>query len=465
MTKTRRATSIHKVRRDLLGGKRGKGRDWQRSGRRLRRPNAESISVGLDDPTLTGVAGLAAFGQFTRRQGVEPELRQLFGALKSGRGVVYPMPEQVRLLLDLAVAGEDRVFALEALAADRLFVHLAGGMLPSIDTVYRDLQRFDGPALGDLEGMMAAHGLRALDRGIAHLHVDLDTTVEPLFGSQQGALPGPNPRYRGRNSYHPMLGVIAETGTCIGAELRPGDRSFGEADVPTVMRWLERLRAHLEPQTLVTVRMDAAGDCSELLESLDAASTRFVVKLRWNSALLGHALVHQGWRITNRDAFQRPTERVAVLPFVRIEWANRQLPFRVIALRSTERRSGQQLRIWDAPDESVQFYITNDWQTPPEEIPLEYDGRAEIEPVIRDLKHAFGLGKVPSESFDANHAMFLIKLLAHNLFRRFVAETEPRIAHWRTPWARRVLIARPGRLLRSGRQWTLRLPPSAHQFE
>lgn len=465
MTKPSGATSIHKVRRDVLGGKRGQGRQWQSAGRKIRRPQADRISTGPADSSLTGVGGLVAFGQFTRHQGVEQELRERFGTLKSGGAVVYPMPEQMRLLLDLAVAGEERVFALEALAADRLFVHLAGGMLPSLDTVYRDLQRFDAPALGSLESMMAERGLEAIADSSQHVHVDLDTTVEPLFGFQEGALPGPNPRYRGRNSYHPMLAVIAETGTCIGAELRPGDRSFGDADVPTVMQWLGRLRASLSAQTLITLRMDAAGDCTALLESLHAASVRFVVKLRWNDVLLGHALAHQRWNITKRDAFDKPTERVAMLPFAREQWRKHQLPFRVIALRSTERRSGQQLRIWDDPDESVQFYVTNDWFTPSEEIPFEYDGRAEIEPVIRDLKHALGLGKVPSASFDANHAMFLIKLLAHNLLRRFVAKTAPRIAHWRTPWIRRALIARPGRLLRSGRQWTLRLPPASPQVE
>jgi hypothetical protein len=461
MTKPSEATSIHKVRRDVLEGKRGQGRQWQCARRKVRRPQPERISTGQADRSLTAVGGLVAFGQFTRRRGVEQELRERFGALKPGAAVVYPMPEQMRLLLDLAVVGEERVFALEALAADRLFVHLAGGMLPSIDTVYRDLQRFDAPALGLLETMMAEHGLRGIGNSRDHVHVDLDTTVEPLFGVQEGALPGPNPRYRGRNSYHPMLAVVAETGTCIGAELRPGDRSFGDADVPTVMPWLRRLRASLSPETLITLRMDAAGDCTSLLKSLHDASVRFIVKLRWNDVLLGQALAHQNWRITKRDAFDRPTERVAMLPFVRDQWSKHQLPCRVIALRSTERRSGQQLRIWDDPDESVQFYVTNDWFAPSEDIPFEYDGRAEVEPVIRDLKHALGLGKVPSACFDANHAMFLLKLLAHNLLRQFVAETQPRIAHWRTPWIRRALIARPGRLLRSGRQWTLRLPPAS----
>lgn len=453
------------MRREILGGKRGPGHHWQRAGRKIRRPDAGCIAEGQPDATLTGVGGLVGFGQFTRRHGIEGELRRRFGSLKRGPSVVYPMAEQLRLLLDLAVVGEDRIFALEALSADRLFVHLAGGAIPSLDTVYRDLRRMDQPGLGSMEEMMAAHGLAALPSSIRHVHVDLDTTVEPLFGCQEGALPGPNPRYHGRNSYHPMLGIVAETGTCIGAELRPGDRGFGEADVPTILRWIERLRGSISAQTLITARMDAAGDCSELLEKLDDGAVRFIVKLRWNETLLGHALTHERWSITNRDALDHPTERVAVLPFARAEWTKRKMPFRVIALRSTERRSGQQLRIWDDPDESVQFYVTNDWLTPPEEIPFEYDGRAEIETVIRDLKNGLGLGKVPSESFDANHAMFLIKLLAHNLLRRFVAETAPRLAYWRTPWARRALILRPARLLRSGRQWTLRSPPTSPLLE
>jgi hypothetical protein len=37
------------------------------------------------------------------------------------------------------------------------------------------------------------------------IHLDIDTTVTVLFGEQEGALPGPNPRYHGRPSYHPMM--------------------------------------------------------------------------------------------------------------------------------------------------------------------------------------------------------------------------------------------------------------------
>jgi len=68
------------------------------------------------------------------------------------------------------------------------------------------------------------------------VHIDVDSTVEPLFGTQQGALPGPNPRYHGRPSYHPLLAAVAETSTVIGAELRPGDCGFGDEQADFIER-------------------------------------------------------------------------------------------------------------------------------------------------------------------------------------------------------------------------------------
>lgn len=73
--------------------------------------------------------------------------------------------------------------------------------------------------------------------GRCRLHLDLDSGVMP-FGAQEGALPGPNPRYRARPSYHPLLGDIAEPGICVGARLCPGDTSLGENDTLTFVAWI-----------------------------------------------------------------------------------------------------------------------------------------------------------------------------------------------------------------------------------
>ena len=78
--------------------------------------------MGAPDSRVTGVAGLVAFNSFTQGLGLGRELAQKFAHLKSGRQVVYPMAAQMQLFIDAAIAGAPRVFGLEVLAADPVFL-------------------------------------------------------------------------------------------------------------------------------------------------------------------------------------------------------------------------------------------------------------------------------------------------------------------------------------------------------
>ena len=303
--------STKKVRRDSLGGKRG---DGHRRGCRIRRADPRKIHVGQPDPGLTAYGGLAGFGAFIRDLGVDQALRDQFRHLKSGPMVVYPMEAQMRLLMDAAAVGEHRVFGVESLSADPLFVHLAGGIVPSLDTIYRDLRRFDEPAIIALEEMMAAHGLRPVRAKRRPLvHMDVDTTVEPVFGEHEGALPGYNPRYQGRPSYHPILARCAETDTVVGAKLRPGDTSFGDADAPTVGAWLDRVRVATGPDTVILVRIDSAGDCTAVMRTIDEKKARFLIKARMTGDLCTaiYRVPRGCWRTVDVDADGKPTRQVA----------------------------------------------------------------------------------------------------------------------------------------------------------
>lgn len=455
---TTTTTSIHKVRRDVRGGKRG---DGHRRHRRIRRADPTRIHEGASDATLTNAAGLADFGVFCSREGIDHELRRRFRRLKDSRFVVYPMEAQLRLLLDANIVGETRVFGLESLAADPLFVHLAGGVVPSLDTVYRDLCRFDDHAVRDMESLVAEQGLTAVHESrLQRVHVDVDTTVECVFGRQEGAMPGPNPRYHGRPSYHPILAYCAEMGVCIGAQLRSGDCALGEDDAPTIERWIARLRRAVGNHVEVTMRIDAGGDCAAIYEAADRAGARIIGKARLNAKLCGAIQATRQWTTVDRDAFNRPVTQVAEIAFARDSWKDLTCPLRVIAMRTQERDNGKQIQLWSHLDYTVQAFVTNDWLSSAEEIAFDYDARAEIEPAIGEFKSGWGIGKIPSQDFRANHAVFLLKLLAHNLMRRFVRWAAPLLTSWRVNWLRRTLINLPGRLLHSGRQWILRRPPA-----
>ena len=198
----------------------------------------------------------------------------------------------------------------------------------------------------------------------------------------------------------------------LGARLRPGDTSLGERDVEDVEQWLDRARAAVGPRTLVTVRIDAGGDCASLLHAIERKGAWFLVKLKWTPNLVGAVWATEHWTTVDRDALGQPVCQVAEVDFLREDWAPE---WRVFAVRSRERRSGHQTGLWEDMDYSTHFYVTNDHAHDADDLARRYDGRAGIEPIIAELKGGLAIGKVSTEAFDANEAAFLLKLLAFNL--------------------------------------------------
>jgi hypothetical protein len=207
------------------------------------------------------------------------------------------------------------------------------------------------------------------------------------------------------------------------------------------------------------VRIDAGGDCGALLGAFHDGGARFIAKAKLDFELAEAIRRTKKWKTVDRDAFDRPTRQVAEIDFARKSWSDRGHRFRVVAVRSLEHDTGKQVHLWAELDYTVQAYVTNDVLGDANDIAFEYNGRAEVEPAIAELKNGWGIGKIPSDIFVANHALFLLKLLAHNLMRRFVRWAAPDLASWRVHWLRRALINVPGRLIRSGRCWSLRVPP------
>ena len=400
------------------------------------------------------------FGIYLRSIGVDGSLAKMFDQFKQGPGVVYPMSAQMRLLIDMFVTGESRVFDIEALAADPLFADLAGGCVPSIPTVYRDLPRL-APGVPLLEGMVGHQGLHGVgDRRLAEAHVDFDTTVGGLFGEHEGGAIGPNPKYHGRPSYHPILARLAENDRVVAAELRPGDRGFGGNDVPFIERALDRVRAEIGSNCILYARIDGAGDCAEVMRCIDAKGAFFLTKARMSHDLIYCVAYQTTWNTVDRDAMGRPTRQVAELRFQREAWKDIGLQVRAFAVRSRDRDIGKQIYLWDDNDFSVQVYLTNDFSSEADDLAWRYNQRAGIEPLIGELKGNWGIGDIPCYSFDANHAMLLLKLLTYNLLRRYVEDRAPSIRRWRAKWIRRVLICRPCRMIRSGRRKSIRMAPS-----
>jgi hypothetical protein len=365
------------------------------------------------------------------------------------------------MLIDLYTAGEDRVFGLDCLASDPVFVKLAGDAMPSLNIVYKDLRRFDEHRVEKLAELMVDHGLSLVRmlKGSTEVHLDIDSTVEVVFGEQEGAHIGYNPAYRGRRSYHPLVARCRETSTWVGAQFRPGDTSFGSGDAGFVRSCIDGMRSAVGPDTLVYVRIDSAGDCAAIMQAVHDKGAYFVTKAKMDQRLCCAINAHGDWHTIEKDDNGKPLVQIAEIQFRRDTWGSAsQLPVRVIAVRRQEARVTTQYDLWRNDGWKTQVFLTNDMYEDAEHLAHKYNGRAGIEPMIAEAKNSWGAEAMSSSKFEANAAGFMLKLLAHNLLRRYVEDRVPGVRGWRTEWVRRVVVRVPGKVVHSGRRCTVQMP-------
>lgn len=285
--------------------------------------------------------------------------------------------------------------------------------------------------------------------GEQRLVVDIDSFVGEVHGyRKQGAGFG----YTKQRGYHPLLASRADSGEVLHVRLRKGRAASSRG----VVRFAEELIA----------RVARAGAGGEKLLRADSAF--------WNRKLIAR-LQQAGWHysISVRLQFWVP-EAIAQIP----ESAWRPLddyPEQGEAQIAETTAGGRRLIVRRTRLVGTQAELFPDWRHFPfitnrtdalELVEAEHRQHAVVELAIRDLKDQ-ALAHFPSGQFNANSAWTVIACLAHNLLRwtSLIGLPGQTVRAART--IRRRLLALPGRLTRTARQWTLHLParwPWQHDF-
>lgn len=137
-----------------------------------------------------------------------------------------------------------------------------------------------------LAAIPEAEGVTWLDR---HLHesvapllgapwiLDIDTTVKPLYGKQEGAVISYNPKKPGRpsHSYHTYL--MAGLRLVIGAEVKAGNEHSGNHTLPGLLKILDELPIHHKPKM---VRGDCGFGTDAIMAALEERQQPYLFKLK-----------------------------------------------------------------------------------------------------------------------------------------------------------------------------------------
>ena len=311
-------------------------------------------------------------------------------------------------LLYPLVLGLDRIETASLLRSNGTFQYLIG--LPNFPDP-QTLRRF----LLQAPPRFWEHLHRVNDRLLYHfLHqpahrsrlvFDLDSTVVTVFGHQDGAAVGYNPRHRGKRSYDPLLCMEAPSSYLWDTELRAGDAGTWAGSVEL----LDTCFANVPPEIReLRVRADAGFGYDPIFARLEGEAAEYAIVARLTSSLrrllpgLRYEPVNREWEMADFEHRAQGWTRARRC---------------VVARRFREQQEIQPTLF------SLGRYLYRAWVTnlalTPAGLWHFYDGRAALERRIRELREDYALRKVPTRAFAANALYLEIVRLAYNLVTAF----------------------------------------------
>jgi len=389
-----------------------------------------SCEVCWDDGVrATGLGGMVYFGHFLREGGI-------FEQWVASCPLTYTSnnaPDKRAVLTTLlagTVAGAWRYAHLSTVRYDTLLPGLLNTPnLVSEDAVRRALKQAHKDERA-WDRWLSTHELATLAPLLTEPYVlDLDITIKPLYGRQQGAEIGYNPAKPGRPSHAVHTAFIGALRLVFSVDVQGGKKHAARHLAPVLWARLDELPRQLWPSLL---RGDVAFGCEEYMCACESRHLDYLFKLRKTRGIravvkLVASLADEGW-MHAADGWQTCEARV------RLQGWSRER--RVIVTR----RRAPQGRRHRGRDRQSELPLVNeptrmDWEyavlvtggdLPAAALVQLYRERADCENVFDELKNQWGLAGFTTRDILRCRIMARMVALVCNWWNVFARLAEPR---------------------------------------
>jgi len=378
----------------------------------------QTLEFSFEGDALTHFGGLFLIQRFCNKLRLRRRLQRI---LKSAPHWIDYRPEDlIMTLLYVLIAGIQRVNKTEILQYNGLFLSLVGlKKFPDQTALRRFLRRIPPPAIRE---MVRLHDrlrteLFAIPRARTQLEFHMDSVVLTLYGKQQGARKGYNPRKKGRPSYHPILCFEGHGQEFWHGSLRPGDTASNTGARFMVKRCLEKVPSSVA-RSRIRFLADSGYFSGKLVADLDQAGCGYIMVASKVKNFLplayraGFKKMHFGWGVAEFN--YKPQKWKANHRFIVVRRPVQDAP-----------EQADQLTLLQVGRFKYSAYVTN-LDLKAQNIWRTYHSRANVEKSIRELLHHLALNKIPTQEWTANVAFFQMLLFAYNLVHWFKRLCLPR---------------------------------------
>lgn len=354
----------------------------------------------------TSFGGIEVFLAFLEKIKLAEAMRSLSGG--KAHNSIFPIHLILLYLIVGWMLGCERIFHFRKLQHDPLLNRFLCGRCPHHSLLYKELER-----LGRSCPQLPTE-LRILNQEIIRpclpfdIILDLDSTVETVYGDQTGAAKGTNPHKPGRKSYHPLLAFEGQTRLNLNATLRPGN-THSSTDATDFLQQTFEL---LGDRKVKYARFDKGFGGEDFYSLWESKGIGYVGKLKWTQRLEKEVQACRYWtRYVDEDWI---IEGITLI-YKATSWKK---PRRVAIIRKAQVFDDGQGRIVFDTDWQYEAIVTNlEWE--PIDLWRFYNQRCCMENYIKEAKNGFSIDRIATSDFKANELDLLIKLLAYNLFERF----------------------------------------------
>ncbi len=378
----------------------------------------QTLEFSFEGDALTHFGGLFLIQRFCNKLRLRRRLQRI---LKSAPHWIDYRPEDlIMTFLYVLIAGIQRVNKTEILQYNGLFLSLVGlKKFPDQTALRRFLRRIPPPAIRE---MVRLHDrlrteLFAIPRARTQLEFHMDSVVLTLYGKQQGARKGYNPRKKGRPSYHPILCFEGHGQEFWHGSLRPGDTASNTGARFMVKCCLEKVPSSIA-RSRIRFLADSGYFSGKLVEDLDQAGCGYIIVASKVKNFLpmayraGFKKMHFGWGVAEFN--YKPQKWKADHRFIVVRRPVQDDP-----------EQADQLTLLQVGRFKYSAYVTN-LDLKAQNIWRTYHSRANVEKSIRELLHHLALNKIPTQEWTANVAFFQMLLFAYNLVHWFKRLCLPR---------------------------------------
>ena len=371
----------------------------------------KTITISTTAQKLSAHAGQTTFWGFLARRKVRALLAATLPHRPTSPNARPPVETALGFIAGI-LAGADKLARIAHLRGDPVLPEVMEvKCLPSQSRLSRWLAVFDGAAK-NLRAFRAwwRWGLERLPSRKGGYTLDLDSTaLLHEDGHQEGVRVG-HTRVGLKPCLQPLLAVLSEVKLVAQFWLRPGNAHCTNNLLAFTLELLSNLPRHVR---LRLIRADSGFHYDPWLSLLESQGLRYIVVADLSVRVQ---------RLIKKELRWEPTEVVGVeVADLLYESRYASRPRRLVLLRRRveDERGGGKLLV-ACPGYKYQALLTNlPASVSALEVWRDYNGRAGIESVIKELRHGFGLPGLCCQKFFATEAALSLCVFTYNLATLF----------------------------------------------